>query len=188
MSSTEPHYERRAFLLLALAGTGAYTLWSRSAPPAKALPATVRIAGFDAAGHPTGIEEVATVQKTDAEWRKALPADAYSITRQKDTEFAFTGRFYNFHGDGLYRCVCCATALFDSKTKYNSGTGWPAFTEPIARENIRELPDATFGLPQTEVRCRRCDAHLGHVFDDGPPPGGLRYCIDSVALSFVSRA
>jgi peptide-methionine (R)-S-oxide reductase len=152
------------------------------------MPATVRIAEFDAAGRATGVQDVPTVERSDAEWRKILPADSYSITRQKDTEFAFTGRFNNFHGDGVYRCIGCGTALFDSRAKYNSGTGWPSFTEPIAKENIREQQDATFGMAETEVRCRRCDAHLGHVFDDGPPPGGLRYCINSVALTFLARA
>lgn len=188
MSSTAPHYERRVFLLTVLAGTGAYAIWSRSAPAPPSVPATVRIAEFDASGQLTGVSVVATVQKPDAEWKKELPADSYSVTRQKDTEWAFTGRFHNFRGDGLYRCVCCGTALFDSQTKYASGTGWPSFTVPIAKENVVEKPDATFGMAETEVRCRRCDAHLGHVFDDGPPPGGLRYCINSVALVFVARA
>jgi peptide-methionine (R)-S-oxide reductase len=106
---------------------------------------------------------------------------------KKDTEWAFTGRFYNFHGDGLYRCAGCGTALFDSRAQYNSGTGWPSFTEPIAKENVVEAPDSTFGMAEVEVHCRRCEGHLGHVFDDGPPPGGLRYCIDSVALVFAAR-
>lgn len=128
-----------------------------------------------------------TIRKSEAEWKRELPPDSYSVTRQKDTEFAFTGRFHNFDGDGLYRCFCCSTALFDSRAKYASGTGWPSFTEPIANENVIELEDAGFGGKETEVRCRLCDAHLGHVFDDGPPPGGLRYCINSVALKFVAR-
>jgi len=179
MSNNEPHYERRAFLLLALVGTGAYAWWTRNAPPARKLPARVRIAEFDGSGKLIRVSAVPTVQKSDAEWRKLLPADSYSITRQHDTELAFMGRFYNFHGDGIFRCVCCATALFDSKAKYNSGTGWPAFTEPIAQENV---------VVDGDVRCRRCDAHLGDRFDDGPPPGDLRYCIDSVALTFAPRA
>src|SRR5271154_4568601 len=119
MSSTgqalpEVHHERRAFLLLALAGAGGYALWSRNAPPPRRLPATVKIAEFDSSGKLSGIVEAASVQKSDAEWKRQLPADSYSITRQKDTELAFTGKFNSFHGDGLYRCVCCGTAVFDS--------------------------------------------------------------------------
>ena len=128
------------------------------------------------------------MRRSDGEWRKLLPADSYSVTRQKDTEFAGTGKFDRFYEDGIYRCVCCGTALFDSKAKYASGTGWPSFTEPIARENIAEAEVASFGIRETEVKCARCDAHLGHVFDDGPPPAGLRYCMNSVALTFEAAS
>lgn len=188
---SQPHYERRAFLLLAAAGSGGYLLWARRAPPSgPALPSRVRIAEFDGSGRLTGVVEVDAIRKSDAEWRKQLAPDSYAITRQADTEFAGTGHYDRFYKDGIYRCICCGTALFDSKTKFASGTGWPSFTEPIAKENVVERPSRSlFGIEEeTEVRCARCDAHLGHVFDDGPPPAGLRYCINSVALQFVARA
>jgi peptide-methionine (R)-S-oxide reductase len=184
---TEPYHDRRAFLLTVLAGGTGYVVWARSGPLAPYIPPRVRIAGFDSRGNPTGVTEVLTIRKSDAEWKRLLPLDSYWVTRRQDTELAFMGKYHNFEGDGLYRCICCKTALFDSHAKYASGTGWPAFTEPIARENVVEKPSATFGIAQTEVRCRVCDAHLGHVFDDGPPPAGLRYCINSVALSFAAR-
>ena len=175
--------------MLVAAGTGGYAWWAR--PPAHSgppPPTRVRIAEFDASGRETGVVEVSVIRKTNREWMKELPADSYSITRLKDTEFAGTGKYDRFYEDGIYRCICCGAALFDSKAKYASGTGWPAFTEPIARENIVEAPSAAFfGILETEVKCARCDAHLGHVFDDGPPPANLRYCINSVALRFVAR-
>lgn len=185
----QPHYDRRAFLALIAAGSGGYVLWAARRPHAgPPLPTRVRIAEFDASGVQSGVVEVGAVRKTDSEWMKQLPADSYSVTRRQDTEWAGTGAYDRFYEDGIYRCICCGTALFDSKSKYASGTGWPSFTEPIAKENIRlvEASSAFSGI-QTEVKCTRCDAHLGHVFDDGPPPGNLRYCIDSVALTFVAR-
>lgn len=181
-------YERRAFLLIAAAGTGGYAWWVRHGPPPPVLPSRVWIALFDASGRTTGVVEVEATRKSDADWKSELPADSYSVTRRGDTEFAGTGAYDKFYDDGLYRCVCCGTALFDSRTKYASGTGWPSFTEPIAKENVVEVPSSYFGIQQTEVKCTRCLAHLGHVFDDGPPPMGLRYCMNSVALRFVARA
>jgi peptide-methionine (R)-S-oxide reductase len=171
------------------AGTSAVWLYSWRMGPLveRQLPPTARIAEFDAAGHPLGVSEVPTVRRSDAEWRRRLAVDQYTMTRRADTELAFAGEFWNFHGDGIYRCVCCGTALFDSQAKFASGTGWPSFTAPIAPENIAEQHDSSWGMSRTEVRCRRCDAHLGHVFDDGPPPTGLRYCINSVCLRFVAR-
>jgi peptide-methionine (R)-S-oxide reductase len=181
--------QRRAFLFTLTAGVGAVGFWRWRAGPAveRELPPTVRIAAFDDAGKAQGVSEVPSVRKTDAEWKKQLAVDQYMMTRRADTEFAFTGEFWNFHGYGLFRCVCCATALFDSKTKFDSGTGWPSFFEPVAAENVVEAHDISWGMSRTEVRCRRCDAHLGHVFDDGPKPTGLRYCINSVCLRFVTR-
>jgi peptide-methionine (R)-S-oxide reductase len=182
--------QRRAFLFTLAGGAGALGLWRwRAGPlPQRELPSTVRIAEFDASGRALGVIPLPTIRKSDAEWKRQLALDQYMMTRRADTELAFAGEFWNFHGDGLYRCVCCGTALFDSQTKFNSGTGWPSFSAPIAPENITELHDSSWGMSRTEVRCRRCDAHLGHIFDDGPPPTGLRYCINSVSLRFVARA
>jgi peptide-methionine (R)-S-oxide reductase len=143
---------------------------------------------FDAVGRETGVVEVDAIRKSDSEWKRVLPADSYSVTRRADTEFAGTGRYDKFYGDGIYHCICCGTALFDSRVKYASGTGWPSFTEPIAKQNVAEAATSYFGVQEIEVKCTRCRAHLGHVFDDGPPPKNLRYCINSVALAFAARA
>lgn len=148
----------------------------------------VSIENFAPSGTSLGTAEVARVVKTDEEWRKQLSKSAYRITRHEGTEAPFSGEYADNHEDGLYRCICCDTALFDSRTKFESGTGWPSFYQPISRANVVEIQDSTFGMQRTAVACRRCDAHLGHVFDDGPRPTGLRYCMNSVALKFVKRA
>jgi peptide-methionine (R)-S-oxide reductase len=130
---------------------------------------------------------IAKVVKSASDWQKQLPRNVYDITRLADTEMAYSGALWNQHQRGLYRCICCDTALFNSDTKFESGTGWPSFWAPIAKENIVETQDTSLGMVRTAVSCKLCDAHLGHVFDDGPQPTGLRYCMNSASMRFVPR-
>lgn len=133
------------------------------------------------------LELVDRIEKTDDEWKAELSPESYKVARKQGTEIAFTGKYHDCHEDGIYQCVCCQTDLFDSKTKFESGTGWPSFWAPIAEENVTTSVDRSHFMVRTEALCARCGAHLGHVFDDGPPPTGLRYCMNSASLQLVKR-
>ena len=151
-------------------------------------PAEVSVIEFDASGKQAAAAKVPFVVKTDAEWKAKLTPVQYDVTRHAGTERPFTGDSWDEHGRGLFRCICCDLALFRSDTKFESGTGWPSFYQPIAKQNVVERTDVSFGMERTSVSCRQCDAHLGHVFDDGPRPTGLRYCMNSAAMHFVKTA
>jgi peptide-methionine (R)-S-oxide reductase len=127
------------------------------------------------------------ITKTDDEWRRLLTPEQYAVARERGTEPAFTGKYWNLHDKGVYLCVCCGNELFSSDTKYESGCGWPSFYEPSAADNVEMADDNSYGMHRTEVTCSRCGAHLGHVFEDGPRPTGLRYCMNSASLNFVKK-
>lgn len=186
---------RRAFLGTAAAALGSLALWQWKGPhaveevaAASNQPKEITVVLFSDSGQRLKKVQIAKVVKTAAEWRQQLSGNAYDITRNADTELAFTGQYWNLHDKGLYRCICCDNALFDSATKFDSGTGWPSFWAPIAKENVRNIADSSLGMDRIAVACTECDAHLGHVFDDGPRPTGLRYCMNSASLRFVKRS
>jgi peptide-methionine (R)-S-oxide reductase len=181
---------RRAFAVTAVGACGAIALWSFRGSrvetvEADATPGIVTIVQFSADGKRTGKVSVPRVIKSDAEWKKQLSPISYEVARHAGTERPYSGSTWDLHDHGIFRCVCCDVALFSSETKFESGTGWPSFWQPIAPENVVETADGSLGMDRTAVSCRQCDAHLGHVFDDGPQPTGLRYCMNSAAMRFV---
>ena len=147
--------------------------------------ANVKVKVFNKAGELVGPIEMPRVVKTDDEWKKQLTADQYKVARAKGTERPFCGNLLDNHEKGVYTCICCGLPLFSSDSKFNSGTGWPSFFQPVAKENVIEHSDTSYGMERVEILCARCDCHLGHVFEDGPRPTGLRYCVNSESLLFT---
>jgi peptide-methionine (R)-S-oxide reductase len=171
----------------AIGATALGAVWRGAFAATASAAQDVSIENFSPAGTSLGIVKVPKIVKSDAEWRAQLSPAAFNVAREEGTERAFTGEYDHFKADGIYRCVCCDTALYDSKAKFDSGTGWPSFWQPISQHNIAKRSDTSLFMQRDAISCSRCDAHLGHVFDDGPRPTGLRYCMNSVALHFVAR-
>jgi peptide-methionine (R)-S-oxide reductase len=166
---------------------GGYLLFGMAKAQESSSSSTVKVRLIGPDGLLTEPVAVPRVQKTDAEWRKQLTAEQFEIARGQGTEPAFCGTLLDNHRDGIYHCVCCGLPLFASDAKFNSGTGWPSFFQPVAKENVLTRTDNSFGMSRTEILCARCGAHLGHVFEDGPAPTGLRFCLNSAAMTFVDK-
>jgi peptide-methionine (R)-S-oxide reductase len=192
---TSGKMRRRTFLLTSASAVAGAVLWSLRKPAglvatahaAQGPAGDVTIVEFSEDGKKIKKVRVPKVVKTEVEWKQQLSPLAFEITRHADTERAFTGQYWNLHEKGLFRCICCDNALFRSDTKFESGTGWPSFWAPIAEENVHKDRDTSIGMDRTAVSCTLCDAHLGHVFEDGPMPTGLRYCMNSASLKFVKH-
>jgi peptide-methionine (R)-S-oxide reductase len=190
--SASPNVIGRRLFLVNAGAAAVFASWRayRCAPvlAAAGSPKMVTIVEFSDAGQREGKKSVDRIVKSDEEWKKSLSPLSFEVARRAGTERAYTNENPSAHSKGVFRCICCDNALFDSSTKFDSGTGWPSFWQPIARENVLESVDASSGMVRTAVSCRLCDAHLGHVFDDGPRPTGLRYCMNSVAMRFAKAS
>jgi peptide-methionine (R)-S-oxide reductase len=199
LSLPKQRFDRRGFLAGAFVFAGGMYWWLRRGtsselmaagsapePAVPGKPALVTIVEFTDAGQRKGTVRLERIVKTEEEWKKQLTPDQFYVARKGGTERPFVNAYADNHERGVYRCVCCGTALYSSQTKYESGTGWPSFWAPIAKENIETRSEYSLGIGRVEVLCRLCEAHLGHVFDDGPKPTGLRYCMNSAAMRFVA--